>query len=102
MGTNGIRVPWLHLQTHMIYVRGAVIRRLSPLSTEFAFGINEVNQRMASSQLGEFSLARPSFKSAAKNLTVEGDHWLQVPHPDYDVIDTTNIKWVCNRHGVFQ
>ena len=71
----------------MVHVAIVGVPGTAALSREGACVIEEVDQRIPSSELRKPHLARFSLNPATENVAVEIDHLLQVVHADDDVVD---------------
>ncbi len=89
----------MHGEADVVDVRCAVIRRRTALSTQFAGGVDEIDERVAGAQLRETDIAGAAFQSTTQYVPVEGDHIFEIRNAQDDVIDTGDIDRILFRHA---
>jgi len=83
----------------MVHIWRPVIRRRTALLSQRAGDVKQVDEGLARAQLRQAKFPRPSLQSATQHLAVEVHHAGQVPRPDNDVIDMSDIYRIGFNHA---
>ena len=87
---NGVHVKRLDPQADVIQVAAFLAGRCATFAPEQAVDWHQIDHRIACAQVNQAEIgATPSY-CAAQDVAVEGDHPLQLAHPQDDVVDVAD------------
>jgi hypothetical protein len=93
-------IPRLYLNAEMIHVVSVVIRGRSAVPPQRSGDVDEIDQRVPSSQLYELQLARASLDPTPEHIAVEVHHPLQVLRSNDHVVDQANVDRMLSPHEI--
>ena len=71
-----------------------MVRRVAAFFSNWAAGINEINQRLTSTELSKEKLSWPALQLTTQHIAIEFDHLIEIVYPQDDVVDQSDIDGI--------
>jgi len=94
-----VRIPGLQLKANMIHVGCRMVRSIAALLTQWAAGIDQIDQRVTCAKLSKTRFTGTALQITAEHIPVKRNHVFKIVHPDNQMVNVGDIDGVRLFHG---